>query len=80
MALDDLHLKIVIVSELFHTDRVDNLTILPYMLHRLSVNHNMDLLLVIPGVEVLCEPFAAHSALKLQLFISYYILQSATDL
>ena len=64
MVFDDVHLQVVVLSELFVSDRADNLSILPDMLYRLPVNLYMDLPVVLLEVEVLCELLAAHSALK----------------
>ena len=53
MGLDDVQLKVVVLSELFVTDRADDLPILPDMLNSLPLNLEVDLPLVLLEVVVL---------------------------
>ena len=53
MGLDDVQLKVVVLSELFVTDRTDDLPILPDMLNSLPLNLEVDLPLVLLEVVVL---------------------------
>ena len=55
MGFDNVHLKIVILSELFVTDWADNIPILPDMPNRLPLNLPVYLSLMLLEVEVLCE-------------------------
>ena len=57
MGLDDVQLQVVVLSELFVTDRADDLPILPDMLNGLPLNLEVDLPLVLLEVVVLREFF-----------------------
>ena len=68
MGFDIVYLKIVMLSELFVTDRADTIPILPDMPYRLPLNLLVYLSLMLLEVEVLCEEFVAYFALKLKHF------------
>ena len=80
MGLDDVQLQVVVLSELFVTDRADDLPILPDMLNGLPLNLEVDLPLVLLEVVVLREFFEAYSALNnlcfnwFWLFLKYLLI------
>jgi len=80
MGLNDVQLQVVVLSELFVTDRTDDLPIPPDMLNSLPLNLQVDLPLVLLEVVVLCEVFEAYTALNnlcfnwFWLFLKYLLI------